>query len=442
MLYDQAQLAVSYLEAFQITHEEFFANIARDVCDYVLHDLTSPEGGFFSAEDAESAPDGNVPNQKEEGAFYVWTLGEIVRLLSPDEARVFVRHFGVEKDGNVFPDPHHVFRGRNILHNIVSIREVSQQLGLGESGIAKAITSSRAKLLAARNERPRCHLDDKILTSWNGLMISALARASQVLGEPKYLEAAEKSAGFILSRLCDTASQKLLHRFRDGEARFEGQLDDFAFLVQALIDLYEASFNIEWLSKALSHTDILNRLFYDQDNGGFFDTTGQDASVLVRTKEWYDGAEPSGNSIAILNLLRLAHLTNNEMYDRMARESLRHFGERLSKQPQATPQFLVALDMSLSKPAQIVIVGSSANPLTRSLLAEVHSRFIPHSVLLLADAKGGQEFLSGLAPFIANLAKINEEPTAYVCENFTCQLPTGNPAMLAKLLDALAVAGK
>jgi uncharacterized protein len=442
MLYDQAQLALSYLEAFQITRDEIFANVARDVCDYVLRDLSHPEGGFFSAEDAESAPDANMPTQKEEGAFYVWTLSEINRLLTPEEATVFVRHFGVEKNGNVVADAHGEFRGKNILHIVTSIRELSLQLGRSASEIVKGLTSSRSKLAAARNVRPHCHLDDKVLTSWNGLMISALARASQVLGEQRYLEAAEKSARFILTHLYDISTQNLLHRFRDGEARFEAQLDDYAFFVQALIDLYEASFNIDWLSKALSLTDHMIRLFYDQDNGGFFDTTGLDASVLVRTKEWYDGAEPSGNSIAILNLLRLAHCTNNVTYDRMARTSLGHFGERLSKQPHATPQFLAALDMSLSKPVQIVIAGSSTDPFTRALLVEVHSRFIPLKSLLLADGKEGQAFLSGLVPFFGNLTKIDARPTAYLCESFTCQLPTAEPAMLAKLLDALVVAGE
>jgi uncharacterized protein YyaL (SSP411 family) len=436
MLYDQAQLAVSYLEAFQITHNESFANVACDVCDYVLRDLSHPEGGFYSAEDAESAPDPSVPNQKEEGAFYIWTRSEIDRLLSPDEARVFVRHYGVEKNGNVLDDPHSVFRGKNILHNISSISELSLQLGHSESDIAEALASSSTKLFAARNERPHCHLDDKILTSWNGLMISALARAHQVLGKQRYLEAAEKSARFILTRLYDVSSQKLLHRFRDGEARFEAQLDDYAFFVQALIDLYEASFDIDWLSKALTLAEHLNLLLYDQEHGGFFDTNGQDVSVLVRTKEWYDGAEPSGNSIAILNLLRLSHFTNNTTYNQMARASLRHFGERLSKQPHATPQFLVALDMSLSKPVQIVIVGSSPDPFTKSLLGEVHSRFIPNKVLLLADGGEGQELLSGFVPFIGTLRKIEGRPTAYLCENFACQLPTDDPAMLAKVLDA------
>jgi hypothetical protein len=434
MLYDQAQLAVSYLEAFQITHVELFGNVARDICDYVLRDLSHPGGGFYSAEDAESAPNANLPNQKEEGAFYVWTRLEIDRLLSPQEAEVFVRRVGVEDGGNVPDDPHGAFSGKNILHIIASVGQIAQQLGFSESETAQALASSRAKLFAARNERPHCHLDDKILTSWNGLMISALARASQVLGEQRYLKAAEESARFILDRLRDSSAQILLHRFRDGEARFDAQLDDYAFFVQALIDLYEASFTIGWLSEALSLTDEANRLFYDQENGGYFDTTGTDTSILVRTKEWYDGAEPSGNSIAILNLIRLFQFTKNATHDQMARTSLRHFGERLLKQPHATPQFLVALDASLSKPAQIIIAGASGDPRTRALLSEVHSHYLPNKILLLVDGEYGQRFLGQLVPFIDSIKMVEGVPTAFVCENYTCQLPTSNPEILRKQL--------
>jgi hypothetical protein len=442
MLYDQAQLAVSYLEAFQITKDEYFANIARDICDYVLRDLSHPDGGFYSAEDAESAPDANRPRQKEEGAFYVWTRDEIDKLLTSREAMVFIRRYGVEKNGNVLDDPHGVFRGKNILHIIATTGEVAQQLGIPKDEVVQALAAVCTKLLAARNERPHCHLDDKILTSWNGLMISALARASQVLGEQRYLEAAEKAARFILDRLFDVSTEKLLHRYRDGESRFEAQLDDYAFLVQALIDLYEARFEIDGLSRAITLTDQLNRLFYDQANDGYFDTTGQDASVLARTKEWYDGAEPSGNSIAILNLMRLIQFTDNASYDRMARASLRHFGEHLLKQPHATPQLLVALDASFSKPVQIIFAKGPGEAGMRSLLKEVHSRFIPHKALLVADGGKGQEFLSGFVPFIGTLAMIDSKPTAYVCKNFACQLPTTDPAMLAQFLDTIAIHGE
>ena len=268
-------------------------------------------------------------------------------------------------------------------------------------------------------------------------MISALARASQVLGEQRYLEAAEKSARFILTRLRDASAQKLLHRYREGEARFDAQLDDYAFLVQALIDLYEAGFKIEWLSEALALTDQMNQLYYDQEHGGYFDTTGQDASVLVRTKERYDGAEPSGNSIAILNLCRLAQMTDSSEYDRLARTSLRHFGELLLRQPYATPQLLVALDTSLSKHVQVIIAGASGDPRTRSLLAKIHSRYLPHKVLILADEERGQEYLAQFVPFIGSIKMADGVPTAFVCENYTCQLPTTSPEILTRQLERL-----
>ena len=430
MLYDQALLAISYLEAFQITHDPFFSTIAREVLDYVLRDLSHPDGGFYSAEDAESAPDARFPNKKEEGAFYVWTFDELSTILSSQEATVIGRYYGIEESGNVRDDPHGGFKGKNIFHCIASIEEVAKQLGLHEREVKASIDSARLKLLSERNKRPRCILDDKILTSWNGLMISALARASQILDEQKYLDAAVSSMRFIITHLRDGSTRELLHRFRDGEARFEGHLDDYAFLIQALTDLYEATFTVDWLAEALALTELQNQLFYDHDAGGFFDTTGRDSTVLIRTKEWHDGAEPSGNSIAILNLLRLAQFTGNKSYDQMARASLACFGERLMKQPQATPQILVALDTSLSKPIQIVIAGTLDDARTRALLREVHDRYLPNKILVLADEARGLHSFAPFVPFIASLKTIDGMPAAYVCENYACQLPTTDPTVL------------
>ncbi|MBF8293462.1 MAG: hypothetical protein HW389_7 [Bacteroidetes bacterium] len=435
MLYDQAQLAIAYIEAYQITQDASFAGVARDVLAYVLRDLTHPQGGFYSAEDAESAPDAAKPREKEEGAYYVWTKHEIDSVLSPEEAALFNRYFGVEESGNVAEDPHGVFQGQNILHIVQSIGDASTESGLSDEHVKAMLTSSRQKLAAGRSRRPRCHLDDKILTSWNGLMISAFARAYQVLGEEEYLHAAEKAATFILSHLRDASSRELLHRYRDGEARFEAHLDDYAFFIQALIDLYEANFNIDWLSEALSLAEDQTRLFYDHESGGFFDTSGRDKSLLVRTKEWYDGAEPSGNSIAILNLLRLAQFTNNQSLDTMARTSLSFFGERLLTAGQATPQFLAALEFSLSKPTQVIVAGRVNDAHTRVLFKEIHSHFIPNKILMLADAGDGQTFLTRFIPFIGTLKTIDGRPTAYVCENYACQLPTSDPAVVARLLS-------
>jgi uncharacterized protein YyaL (SSP411 family) len=443
MLYDQAQLAVSYLEAYQITHDAFFAEIARGILGYVTRVMTHPEGGFYSAEDAESLPDregqseasdSHQPQRKEEGAFYVWTKKAIDRILSPEEARIFCRSFGVEENGNVTSDPHAVFRGKNVLHVVTAPEDLAKQLDLPVKQVSALLESSRRKIFDAREKRPHCHLDDKVLTSWNGLMISAFARASQVLEDHRYLTLAERAARFILDNLRDKTTRRLLRRYRDGEARFDGQLDDYAFFIQGMIDLYEASFSVKWLTAALELTEEQDRIFCDNDRGGFYDTPGQDKSILIRTKEWYDGAEPSGNSIAILNLLRLFHLANNQEHEARAKRSLAFFGERLLTSPQATPQFLVALDFSLAKPKQIIIAGKPDAQDTAMLLREVQTRFIPNKVLMLADGDEGQRELASRIPFLETLKMIDGKATAFVCENYACRLPTGDPAVLARLL--------
>jgi len=443
MLYDQAQLTVSYLEAYQITHDEFFAAVARDILSYAERVMTHPEGGFFSAEDAESLPDrgeraegvgSGQPERKVEGAFYVWTKQEIDRTLSAEEARIFNRRYGVEENGNVTSDPHGVFRGKNILHVAHTHGDLARQFELPVEQVSALLESARRKIFDARERRPHSHLDDKILTSWNGLMISAYALASQVLEDRQCLAIAERAAIFILDNLRDKTTGKLLHRYRDGESRFDGQLDDYAFFIQSLIDLYEASFSIKWLTNALELAEEQNRIFYDNDRGGFYDTTGQDRSILIRTKEWYDGAEPSGNSVAILNLLRLSHFSNNREYDARARRSLAFFGERLLTSPQATPQFLAALDFSLAKPKQIIIAGKYDSPDTTALLREVHAHFIRNKVLILADGGEGQRELSLRIPSLEGMRMIDGKPTAYVCENYACQLPTNDPAILGRLL--------
>jgi hypothetical protein len=313
------------------------------------------------------------------------------------------------------------------------VAEVARALSRSENEVGSTLRSAKEKLFAAREGRPRCHLDDKILTSWNGLMISAFARGYQVLDERRYLIAAGTAARFILSRLRDSANGELLHRYRDGEARFEGHLDDYAFFIQSLLDLYESEFEISWLSTAIDLLEKQNKLFYDEKDGGFFDTTGRDPSVLVRTKEWYDGAEPSGNSIAILNLLRIAQLTNDPRLSDMAQKSLSFFGEHLLNSAQATPQFLVALDFSLTKPKQIIIAGRFDDSGVTDLLKEIHSHFLPTRILILADGSDGQSFLSS-SPFLGTLKMIDNKPTVYVCENYACQLPTSDPAVLSGLL--------
>ena len=434
MLYDQAQLVISFLEAYQITHDPAFAGTAGDVLLYVDREMTSREGGFYSAQDAESARDHSRPGEKKEGAFYTWTKGDLDALLSPEEAGVFHPFYDIQGGGNVRSDPHGEFAGLNILHRVVSQEELAGRLTLPIREVARLLDSARAKVLAARSGRPRPHLDDKILVSWNGLMISALARAYQVLGDERYRTMAERACTFILETMDDPQNGILVRRYRDREARFEAHLEDYAFLVQGLLDCSEATLDAKWLKKAMELQERQNALLYDQVNGGFFDTTGSDGALLVRTKESYDGAEPSGNSVALLNLLRLANMTGNARYAEMARASLMFFGSRMEQSPEALAQFLVALDFSLSKPTQIILAGSRDSADTRALQNAIHSRFLPVKVLVLADASG-RELLGTALPVLNTVAMMNGKAAAYVCEDYSCRLPTANPETLAKLLD-------
>lgn len=434
MLYDQAQLVISYLEAYQITHEPFYADVVRDVLTYVQRNMTHPQGAFYSAEDAESAVDPARPEEKEEGAFYTWVKQEIDRLLEPQVAQVFNYYYGVQENGNVESDPHQEFVGENILYIAHSQKETAEQFGLSVDEVRAILSRARQTLFAAREKRPHPHLDDKVLVSWNGLMISAFARAYQVLADEEYLHAAERAGQFILDKLYNQKKKQLLRRYRDGEARYRAVLEDYAFFTQGLLDLYEASLDIRWLKTAIELTEQQNRLFYDKENGGFYDTAGKDESLLVRTKESYDGAEPTGNSIAILNLLRLAQMTNNQEWQAMAEKSLTYFGEQMQRSPRGLAQFLVALDFSLSKPKQIIIAGKADDPHTRSLLEEVHARFIPNKIILLADEGKGQALLASYIPFIESVKRLDGKSTAYICQDYACELPTSEREVVAELL--------
>ena len=411
MLYDQGQLAVSYLEGFQVSGDISLAQVARDIFRYVQRDMTHPQGGFYSAEDADSVIDPAHPHEKGEGAFYVWTKAEIVEVLGQPDADRFCRRYGVEENGNVSEDPHQEFPGKNILFQALPL----------EGNLDDAI----AKLIVRRNTRVRPHLDDKILTSWNGLMISAFAKGAQVLGDAQYLNAARRAADFILSTLYDGGI--LLRRFREGEAAIPGFLDDYAFFAQALLDLYEACFELRYLRMAIELTDKMLDRFRDPEDGGFFSTSEGDESLVMRMKEDYDGAEPSGNSIAALNLLRLSRITGNEQYRQEAERTLNAFGTRLTTAPTGVPQMMVAAQYSMSAPKQIVLVGDEPG----LFLAEIHKRFLPDYTVIVA---GGDE-TGAFLPAVREMTAIDGKTTAYVCENFACQLPTASVEKLIELLQ-------
>jgi uncharacterized protein YyaL (SSP411 family) len=439
MLYDQAQLAVAYLEAFQVTRDPLFEDVARDILDYVRRDMISAEGGFFSAEDADSEIPGTVADpghgRKSEGAFYIWGREEVDAALGAS-AEIFDYHYGVKPDGNVPPvaDPHAEFTGKNILIELQTIAETAQHFKKGEPEVRELLAKSRATLLTLRGKRPRPHLDDKIITAWNGLMISAFARAAQVLDDVGYLEAATRAATFVRTQLYDASKKILVRNFREGRSEVEGFADDYAFVIQGLLDLYEASFDVAWLQFAVELQETQDRLFLDRERGGYFNGTGSDASILLRLKENNDSAEPAASSVAALNLLRLAQIRNEERcYDR-AEKTIDAFSAQIGNFASAMPQMLVALDLSLSKPRQIVIAGKREDNGTRALLAEVQRHFLPNKVVLLADGGAGQKYLEEKLEALREMKPVDGKPAAYVCENFTCQAPVTEPTALHKLL--------
>jgi len=440
MLYDQAQLACSYLEAWQITGDGFYAGVARDVLNYVLQEMTGDEGQFYSAEDADS--------EGLEGKFYLWEEAEINTALGIETAEIFNYHYGVEPRGNAPSDPHGMLRNQNILIVRHTLAETAARFSMTVKEARAVLDGARSRLLQIRAQRPRPHRDDKTLTAWNGLMISAFARAAQVLAveertataaaAPKAfscLAAAEAAAHFIETRLYDPKNGRLWRRYREGEAAIDGFADDYAYLVQGLIDLYEASFNIKWLTWAIALQKQQDALFWDQAGGGYFSTTGKDHSVLLRMKEDYDGAEPSANSVAGLNLLRLAHMTGDKELSERAGKLFSTFAGRLQQTPGVMPQMLAAWDFSMNAVKQIIIAGKPQAPDTRALLQQIHRRFIPNRILLLADGSTDQKQPAGPLAWIDQYGQLAGKATLYLCENYVCRLPATDPAELAAVLD-------
>lgn len=423
MLYDQAQLAISYLEAFQITRDPLYAQVARDIFDYVLRDLTHPDGGFYSAEDADSVIDPANPHEKGEGAFYIFAFDELVSLLGEETAQRFAYRYGCSPGGNVFEDPHHEFTGKNILYQSRSLEETARRFGLAESDLAPELARAAQILLEARSKRIRPHLDDKVLTAWNGLMISAFARAAALLDEPRYLTAAQRATTFLRVHML-TPDGVLLRRYRDGSAGIPGFLDDYAFFIQALLDLYQADFDPAHLTLAHRLAGDLLDLFEDPAAGAFFTTT-ESPELILRIKDDYDGAEPAGNSAAIAALLTLHQFTQEERFREAAERALRAFTPRLLQAPITIPQMLCALLAARTPHRQIVLAG----PSSPEFLREIHSRFAPFQILLRPDPE-----LAAWNPALAAMPALEGLPTAYVCQDFTCQLPTTQLAALRDLL--------
>ena len=411
MLYDNAQLLHLYLDAHLISGDPQYAAVARDILRYVLRDMTHPEGGFYSAEDADS--------EGKEGKFYTWTRAEVQQLLSPEEFQVAIRYFGITEKGNFVdhsdPDP-------LLNQNVLSI--VDPKLDAAEQAL---LAAAKDKLFHAREQRVRPHLDDKILASWNGLMLSAIARAGMVLGEEDYLAAAEKNLAFLETHLWDAKTKTLYNRWRDGERDSVQLLDAYANLAAGVISLYEATLDPAHLQFAVELCEAMVQRFYDPAAGGFWQSAEGACDLILRIKEDYDGAEPSGNSVAILVLLKMSAITDRPAWREAAEKSLHLFSERLERLPQAVPLMLQGLAFSAQEPTRVLIAGDPAQPRTRDLIRAAHQVYQPHKVVL-GTAGPVEEF--------ARTLPLKEDPAAYLCTGTACQAPTSDPTQLQELLEA------
>ena len=409
MLYDNAQLVNLYLDAYLASGDTRQADTARDIISYVLRDLTHPDGGFYSAEDADS--------EGKEGKFYCWTRAEMAKLLTPEEFNVAVKYFGVTEAGNFIdhsdPEP---LPNQNVL-SLVELKLAAADEPL--------LNSAKEKMFAARAKRVRPHLDDKVLASWNGLMLGAMARAYAVLGDEKYRAAAEKNLAFLQAKLWDEKTGTLYHRWRDG-ARDAVQLQEAcAFLLAGVIDLYEATLDAKHLDFAVALADGMMAKFYDQQDGGFWQSAANALDLILRVKEDYDGAEPSGNSVAALALLKLAAITERADFKTAAESCLRLTADRLRNHPQAVAYMLLALDFSLEEPKRGVIAGDPASPEARALLRAAHSVYQPGKVVLGTAGK--------VEPFAKTLPA-KDGVVAYLCTGTACQPPTSDGEKLKGML--------
>ncbi|GIQ66753.1 thioredoxin domain-containing protein [Paenibacillus cisolokensis] len=420
MLYDNALLAWTYLEAYQLTGKREYAETAEQIFEYVLRDMTDPEGGFYSAEDADS--------EGREGKFYVWRPDEIANVLGAEDGDLICEWFGITEEGN--------FEGDSIPNLIGQDAEAfASERGMTVEELQRRIEHSRARLYEHREKRVHPGKDDKILTAWNGLMIMALATGYKALGRERYLEAARRSADFILRKL-RREDGRLLARYRDGEAAYEAYLDDYAFLVWGLIELYEAGFDIGHLQAAIELNERMIELFRDEHQGGLFFTGADGEKLFARGKEIYDGAMPSGNSVAALNLQRLARLTGDAQLAELAERQLEAFAGAVRRYPPGYAMYLIALDYATSAGGEIVIAGSRDEEETRRMIEAAHRGFRPHTEVLLAVPGPEAAALERLVPAVAGKMPVRGNPAAYVCVNFACQAPVTDAASLKALLDA------
>jgi len=426
MLYDQAMLIIAYTEAYQATRKDEYKQAAQQTINYVLRDMTDANGGFYSAEDADS--------EGEEGKFYLWTEQEIRQVLSKEEAELLKKVFNTEEQGNFIEASTGEKTGKNILHMKKPLTEIAENLCLKPTELQKLIDEACQKLLAARQKRIHPSKDDKILTDWNGLMIAALAMVSQAFDEPELATAAAKASEFIMERLRDSEGN-LLHRYRQGEKAITGFLDDHAFLIFGLLELYEAGFDVKHLRHALDLAERMLTHFWDKTHGGFFQTADHSETTLTRNKEIHDGAYPSGNSIAAMSLIRLARITGETRFEEKADQIMNTFSLEVSKNPHSYAQLLSALDFMLGPSSEIVIVGNPQKQDTTKMLQTLRSKFIPRKIVLFRSSAEETPEITHIARFTKDLKEKEGKATAFVCKGYVCKTPTTDASEMLELLE-------
>ncbi|MDO8672425.1 MAG: thioredoxin domain-containing protein [Dehalococcoidia bacterium] len=425
MLYDQALLALAYLEAYQAAGSAIYADTAREIFQYVQRDMTSPEGGFFSAEDADS--------EGVEGKFYVWTAAQVRDILGATEGDLFCRALNVTASGNYAEEASGENTGANIFYQKGPFLDLASELGLDPLELARRLSTSRESLYRERAKRVHPSKDDKILTDWNGLMIAALAKGAQVLGEEQYATAAQRAVDFILEHLSKT-DDRLLHRYRDGQADIPAYMNDYAYLIWGLLETYSANLNVHNLQVAVKLNSLVNKHFWDWKNGGYF-LSADDAEILiVRQKESYDGAIPSGNAVQMLNLLRLGRITGDVNLETRAAELGRAFAENVRRSPIAYTHFLSAVDFALGPAQDLTIIGKAGAGSTSEMLRAAHGVFLPNLVLLFRPTDQPSPAIESIADFIKDQPPLGDETTAYVCIDHSCQAPTTDLREMLHLL--------
>jgi uncharacterized protein YyaL (SSP411 family) len=430
MLYDNAQLVPLYLWAYQVTGRAQLAQVARDTLDYVGREMTAPEGGFYSATDADSpTPSGHA----EEGYFFTWTSAELEEALGAERAKSVSIYFDVTAQAE--------FEGRNVLHTPRALGDVAAELGMNDKALRAELASAKQELYASRAKRPPPVRDDKVLASWNGLMISAFAQGAFVLGHAEYAERARRAAHFVLQKLRDDGG-RMRRSFMEGQARHNAYLDDYAFMIQGLLDLYESTFELKWLEEAIALQATLDRHHFDEPRGGYFMTSADHEALLARDKPVYDGAEPSGNSVAVLNLLRLAELLQREGYRRRAEKCFAAFASALSLEPGAMTKMLSALEHYLDIPLEVIIVRPDSRAEAEPLVARLRSTYLPNRMLTITTQGDELTRHARLLPVLDGKRALYGKTTAFVCERGRCELPTSDPAVFARQIAKTKALGK